>query len=151
MMNRAEKIDHFFNNNSDIKIVQRLDDSVYRINNAFFTPTVIIQFEPSDVAGFVPSAKATNITNLSTQPYANHTKQTNDLRNLMKQFSIIAIVKESNSLTNVIFGGISNNHWGIKISHKVNEQPRIGGTNSLGFKYDDVVKLSNTLYYYQTN
>ncbi|WP_133407753.1 hypothetical protein [Parashewanella tropica] len=147
----TQAIEGFFGNNSDIKIIQRLDDAVYRVNNAFFTPTMIMDFTPSDVAGFIPSAKAKHITDFSDQPYFSHSKQTKSLRNLMKQHSIIAIVKENNSLINVIFGGLSNNQWGFKIATAKRDQPKVGKTSSLGFKYDDVIKLSDAIYYYQTN
>ena len=151
VMSSTKEIEFFFKANPDINVVQQLNENVYRINNAFFTPTSIMQFTPSETAGFVPSANAINITDFSAQPYARHVKHTDSLRKLMNRLSIIAIVKEKDTLISVIFGGISNNQWGIKLAHHASEKPVVGETNYQGFKYDDVQKLSDHVYYYQTN
>ena len=69
----------------------------------------------------------------------------------MAQYNVAAIVREANMGLNVIFGGISNNHWGVMVIEQSADKPKVGQRNSLGFEYEDVIELTPKAYYYQTN
>ncbi|ALO36298.1 hypothetical protein CMT41_17320 [Colwellia sp. MT41] len=145
-------IESFFKENHEVKIIKPLTEHVYRINNAFFSPPEILLYQPSAVAGFIPSANFSRYKKVTDLPkYQSYVENSTHIRELMVNNNIIAIVRESDSLTNIILGGISNNHWGIKITTEPSEVPTIGTRNSLGYKYDDVIKISANTYYYQTN
>jgi hypothetical protein len=145
-------INSFFKDNVDITIVQRSDDNVFRVNNAFFTPAGIIQYQPSAVAGFVPSADATyfkNVTNIEACDLCS--SRSAKVRDIMAKHHIAAMVKESDGVINIIFDGISNNHWGVKLSDNSDVKPVKGQPNALGYRYDDVIAITPTVIYYQTN
>lgn len=145
-------IKQFFKENNQVKIIKPITEHVYRINNAFISPAEILLYQPSPVAGFIPSANVSRYKKIAELPkYQSYVEKSIHIRGIMVNKNIIAIVRESDSLTNIILGGISNNHWGIKITAEPSEIPRIGKRNSLGYKYDDVIKISADTYYYQTN
>lgn len=146
------KVDLFFQENPGINIIKPTSEYVYRINNAFFTPGGILLYQPSAEAGFIPSANVKRHNNTLLLPqYQTYIENSAHIRDLILNNKIITIVRESDSLTNVIFGGISNNHWGVKVTTEPNDIPVKGHRNSLGYQYDDVIKVSSTMYYYQTN
>lgn len=151
-INEQVKVSEFFNQNEDILIVQRTTDDVYRINNAFYTPSGIIQYQPSAIAGFVPSANWSEYKSAEELTSCNTcSEDSTAVRNIMAQYNVVAIVRESNMGLNVIFGGISNNHWGVIVIEKSVDKPKVGQRNTLGFEYEDVIELTPKAYYYQTN
>tara|TARA_R110000796_G_scaffold629_36_gene2291 strand:- start:3442 stop:4275 length:834 start_codon:yes stop_codon:yes gene_type:complete len=142
----------FFKDNVDITIVQQSDDNVFRVNNAFFTPAGIIQYQPSAVAGFVPSGDATffkNVTNIEACNMCS--TRSARVRDIMAKHHVTAMVKESDGVINIIFEGISNNHWGVKLSDNSDVKPVKGQPNALGYPYDDVIAITPTVIYYQSN
>ncbi|MGI2144035.1 hypothetical protein [Shewanella frigidimarina] len=50
----------------------------------------------------------------------------------MAKHHVVAMVKESDGVTNIIFEGISNNHWGVKLSDNSDVKPVKGQSNALG-------------------
>ncbi|GAA0790434.1 MULTISPECIES: hypothetical protein [Pseudomonadati] len=151
-MKEQAKVGEFFNQNEDILIVQRTTDDVYRINNDFYTPSGIIQYQPSAVAGFVPSANWSEYKSTEELTSCNTCSDRSiAVRNIMAQYNVAAIVRETNIGVNVIFGGISNNHWGVMVIEQSADKPKVGQRNTLGFEYEDVIELTPKAYYYQTN
>tara|TARA_R110002167_G_scaffold188380_2_gene390076 strand:- start:85131 stop:85964 length:834 start_codon:yes stop_codon:yes gene_type:complete len=149
---QQDVIRDFFKDNVDITIVQQSDDKVFRVNNAFFTPAGIIQYQPSAVAGFVPSGDATffkNVTNIEVCNMCSTRSAT--VRDIMAKHHVAAMVKESDGVINIIFEGISNNHWGVKLNDNSDVKPVKGQPNALGYPYDDVITITPTVIYYQTN
>lgn len=147
-----KKIHLFFQENPDITILKPTTKYVYRINNAFFTPPEILLYQPSAEAGFIPSANVKRYKDTQLLPnYQRYIKDSSHIRDVILNTKIMTVVRESDSLTNVIFAGISNNHWGVKVTTKKSEIPVLGKRNALGYQYDDVIKISANTYYYQTN
>ena len=72
------------------------------------------------------------------------------LRQAMTTHNVAAITKVHDHSLNIIFGGISDNHWGVIINHD-GPIPAPQTHNHLGLTYDVVQKLSDTRFYYQTN
>ncbi|MBB1438555.1 hypothetical protein H5202_07600 [Shewanella sp. SG41-4] len=152
LLKQQDQISGFFKDNVDITIVQRSDDNVFRVNNAFFTPAGIIQYQPSAVAGFVPSGEPTyvkNVTNIEACDLCS--TRSAKVRDIMGKHHIAAMVKESNGVVNIFFDGISNNHWGVQLSDNSDVKPVKGQPNALGYQYDDVIAITPTIHYYQTN
>ena len=151
-INEQFKVSEFFHQNADILILQRTTDDVYRINNAFYTPAGIIQYQPSAIAGFVPSANwSEHKSNEELTSCNTCSARSIAVRKVMAQYNIAAIVRETNMGVNVIFGGISNNHWGVMVIEQSADKPKVGQRNTLGFEYEDVIELAPKAYYYQTN
>lgn len=69
----------------------------------------------------------------------------------MAKHHVVAMVKESDGVINIIFEGISNNHWGVKLSDNSDVKPVKGQPNALGYPYDDVIAITPTVIDYQTN
>ena len=136
---------------TEVVIVQQTDINVFRVNNTFFSPTVLITYLPSEHAGFVPSSKFQVVENLDEAPelmaLANRTHK---LREIMSNYNVAAITQINNTSLNVIFGGLADNHWGAVINEKAHP-PMVDEYNHLGLKYAVVKKLSGNNYYYQTN
>ena len=139
-----------FRQNKNLYIVQQTAQHVFRINNTFYSPTQLITYFPSKQAGFIPSGdyklakpdEATKMLVLS--------EVTKALREVMAKYKVAAIAKVSEESINVIFGGISDNHWGIVINHN-STIPMSGDYSHTGLEYDIVQKVSDSSYYYQTN
>ncbi|MGI2176626.1 hypothetical protein [Shewanella frigidimarina] len=149
---QQDLIRDFFKGNVDITIVQQSDDNVFRVNNAFFTPAGIIQYQPSAVAGFVPSGDAALFNNVTNIEACNMcSTRSAKVRDIMAKHHVAAMVKESDGVINIIFEGISNNHWGVKLSDNSDVKPVKGQPNALGYPYDDVITITPTVIYYQTN
>ena len=147
----AEHLLENMTQDTEVVIVQQTDNNVFRVNNTFYSPTVLITYFPSEHAGFVPSSKFETISNLDDAPelmaLANRTHK---LRELMSKYKVAAITQINNTSLNVIFGGLADNHWGAVINEN-SHPPKVGEHNHLGLKYKVVKKLSDTNYYYQTN
>lgn len=141
-----------FKKNQDLKVVQQLAIEAYRINNAFVSPVEILSYEPSKEAGFIPSANYKKYRTLNELPdiQALH-DSAKSLIKTMNENSVRAIVKTSDGGLNIIFDGIADNHWGVMLYETVVQLPNIGDTNPLGYEYDDIEKLSENAFYYQTN
>lgn len=134
-----------------LKVVQHTAPEVFRINNTFITPTDIIDYTPSADAGFVPSGNYTQWKSLSALPdIARLVTQTADIRELMGLFSVSAIVNTTAGNTDIIFSGISDNHWGVLMNLKA-KVPEKGQVNAQGLEYEKIVDLGDGRYYYQTN
>lgn len=134
-----------------LKVVQQTAPEVFRINNTFITPTDIIAYTPSAEAGFVPSGNYTLWKSLAARPdIARLVTQTADIRELMGLFSVSAIVNTAAGNTDIIFSGISDNHWGVLMALKA-KAPAAGQINAQGLEYEKIVDLGNGRYYYQTN
>ncbi|WP_246028476.1 hypothetical protein [Shewanella atlantica] len=140
-----------FNKNDELFIVQQTSPQVYRLNNTFYSPTALITYYPSEHAGFVPSSNFEVVTNFENVPelmfLANESQA---LRGLMGKYEVAAIAKIDEVSTNIIFNGLSDNHWGVVIDH-YSKFPAKGDSNHIGLEYDIVEKLSDTNFYYQTN
>ena len=134
-----------------LEVLQQTAPDVFRINNTFITPTDIITYTPSAEAGFVPSGNYTQWKSLAALPDIAHlVTQTADIRELMGLFSVSAIVNTAAGNTDVIFSGISDNHWGVLLALKA-KAPAAGQINAQGLEYEKIVDLGNGRYYYQTN
>lgn len=134
----------------NIYIVQQTTSHVFRINNTFYSPTQLITYYPSEKAGFIPSSDY----KLSTPEQASEllalSETTKSLREVMAKYDVAAITKVNEESFNIIFGGISDNHWGIVINHQ-STIPTSGDYNHIGLEYDIVQKVSDSSFYYQTN
>ena len=69
----------------------------------------------------------------------------------MAKYHAAAMVKESEGVINIIFEGISNNHWGVKLSDNSDVKPVKGQPNTLGYPYNDVMAITPSVIDYQTN
>lgn len=137
--------------NKEIFIVQQTAHHVYRVNNTFYSPTTLITYFPSEHAGFVPSGNFEVTSKLADAPKLMAlSASSNKLRAIMGEHKVAAIAKIDEVSTNVIFGGIGDNHWGVVIEHYA-ELPKAGVYNHIGLEYDIVEELSETSFYYQTN
>ncbi len=145
----AQDIDLLIKSN-DLYIVQQTTPSVYRINNTFYSPTQLITYYPSDKAGFVPSADYQLVKPNEAPQMMALSKITGPLRAVMSKHDVAAITKIDEESVNVIFGGISDNHWGVVLYHKATV-PSSGDYNHLGLEYDIVKQISHNSFYYQTN
>ncbi|CAM4016271.1 MULTISPECIES: hypothetical protein [Pseudoalteromonas] len=145
-------IEAFFTENPTINLVSILDQYVYRINNAFYTPDSVIDYTPSAEAGFVPSAEFKQyVSAIERSPYYKIEEQTLAIRQLMHKMGIKVIQQVSASQLRIIVMGISNNQWGIVYSPDNSYIPVLGERNLQGFAFDDVEKLAENIFYYQTN
>jgi hypothetical protein len=77
-------------------------------------------------------------------------RATEAIRDLMAKYQIAAITKIDEGSINVIFGGMSDNHWGV-VLYNTSVVPSSGTHNHLGLKYDIIEKISEDSFYYQTN
>ena len=68
----------------------------------------------------------------------------------MVKFKVAAVTKDEYDNINVIFGGLSDNHWGVVLLDKYSI-PREGDRNALGLEYEIIKPLSKISFYYQTN
>lgn len=136
--------------NTNLYIVQQTAPHIFRVNNTFYSPTQLITYYPTKQAGFIPSGDyklskpedAPNLLALS--------EVTKALREIMAKYNVAAIAKANEESINIIFGGISDNHWGVVINHKSNI-PNSGDYNHIGLEYNIVRKVSDSSFYYQTN
>lgn len=120
----------FFKQHNDIQLIQRSDDVVFRVNNSFFTPAGAIEYTPSRHAGFIPSAQYTKHTPVDVSPrHVSYAKRSESIRQLMAKYHIKAIVRQDANGIDVIFDGISDNHWGVKIIGKGTAKPEIDDRN----------------------
>lgn len=139
------------NKNKKLFIVQQTAPHVFRVNNTFYSPTTLITYFPSEHAGFVPSGNYKVITDLESAPeLLSLSADSEALREVMGVHSVAAIAKVDEVSTNIIFGGLGDNHWGVVINH-YSKLPKSGDYNRIGLEYDIVEKLSETSFYYQTN
>lgn len=149
MTESADEIASLQRNNA-VFIIQQSAPHVFRVNNTFYSPTQLITFYPSEKAGFVPSA---NFQKLSPEeathelPLANTTAP---LREVMARYNVAAIAKINDQSINVIFGGLSDNHWGVVLFHQ-STIPVQGEFNHIGLQYETTQKISSDSFYYQTN
>ncbi|GGW80698.1 hypothetical protein [Alteromonas halophila] len=139
-----------FADNSALFIVQQTSAQVYRVNNTFYSPTQLITYSPSHHAGFVPSATYTLSEPQQSPGLMRLASDSAALRQRMATYSVAAITKVHDKSINVIFGGISDNHWGVVINYN-GATPEHGANNHIGLSYDVVRELSETRFYYQTN
>ncbi len=157
---RMKLIRHFLNDSTkefeslrlsnSVFIVQQTAPDVYRINNTFFSPTQLITYYPSEQAGFVPSSNYKVSKPAEAPAMMELSKTTQSIREVMAKYDVVAITKVDRESINVIFGGISDNHWGVVLNHKSNI-PDSGDYNHIGLEYDIVQKISDDSFYYQTN
>lgn len=146
------KIEAFFTENPTINLVSVLDQYVFRVNNAFYTPASVIDYTPSAVAGFVPSADYKQYESvIERAAYYKIEEQTLAIRQLMLKTRVGVIHRPNSSQLRIIVSGISNNQWGVVFSPDNNYRPKVGERNIQGFEYDDVAKLADNTFYYQTN
>ena len=139
------------NKNKKLLIVQQTDADVYRVNNTFFSPTTLITYFPSEHAGFVPSGQFKMIATVEDEPELKTlAHDTIALRAIMAKHQVAAIAKVDDISTNIIFGGLGDNHWGVVIEHHAN-LPATGDYSHIGLEYDIIEALSETRFYYQTN
>jgi hypothetical protein len=139
------------NENKDIFIVQQTGPQVYRVNNTFYSPATLITYFPSEHAGFVPSGNFEVTSKLADAPkLVALSTSSNTLRTIMEEHKVAAIAKIDETSTNIIFGGLGDNHWGVVIEH-YSALPKIGAYNNIGLEYDTIEKLSANSFYYQTN
>ncbi len=135
---------------TNIYIVQQTTSHVFRINNTFYSPTQLITYFPSEQAGFIPSGDY----KLSKPGVASElmalSEVTKPLRKVMAEYNVAAITKINEESFNIIFGGISDNHWGVVINHH-STIPTSGDYSHIGLEYDIVQKVSDSSFYYQTN
>ncbi|MDN3377049.1 MULTISPECIES: hypothetical protein [unclassified Pseudoalteromonas] len=152
LITHINTIEAFFTENPTINLVSVLDQYVYRVNNAFYTPDSVIDYKPSAEAGFVPSADFKQyFSAIERIPYYKIEEQTLAIRQLMLKTGMSVIHRSEDSLLRIIVSGISNNQWGVAYSANSRYVPVIGERNLQGFEYDDVVKLADNTFYYQTN
>jgi hypothetical protein len=138
------------NGNTKLHIVQQTAPHVYRINNTFFSPTQLITYFPSKHAGFIPSSEFQLSTPEESPKLMMISSESKSIREAMSKYNVTAIAKINNESTNIIFGGIGDNHWGVVINHNSNI-PKSNEYNHIGLEYDIVQKLSGNSFYYQTN
>lgn len=136
--------------NTSISIVQQTSPQVFRINNTFFSPTQLVTYYPSKHAGFVPSGDYKLTTPDEAPKMLMLSENTRALREVMAEYHVAAITKVNEGSINIIFGGISDNHWGIVINHK-STIPNPGDYSHIGLEYDIIEKISDSSFYYQTN
>ncbi len=139
-----------FKNNISLNLVQLTAPNVYRINNTFYSPTQLLSYTPSKYAGFVPSADYKILSPDTASSLMELSADSQKLRDLMIKHKVAAVTKDKNDCVNVIFGGLSDNHWGVVLLDKSNI-PRKGDRNAIGLEYDVIKPLSETSFYYQTN
>jgi hypothetical protein len=139
------------NKNKKLFIIQQTDAFVYRVNNTFYTPSTLITYFPSQHAGFVPSAQYKEIAKIEDAPELwSLSNSSTKLRALMGKYKVSAIAKIDDVSTNIIFGGLADNHWGVVIEHYA-KRPEVGDYNHIGLEYDIIHPLSESSFYYQTN
>jgi hypothetical protein len=137
--------------NKNIFILQQTAPHVYRVNNTFYSPTALITYFPSEQAGFVPSGNFEITSKLAdAAKLMNLSASSKTLRAIMGEHKVSAIAKIDEVSTNIIFGGLGDNHWGVVIDH-YSTLPKVGAYNHIGLEYDTIEKLSETSFYYQTN
>ncbi|MAD03868.1 MAG: hypothetical protein CMK65_09630 [Pseudoalteromonas sp.] len=139
-----------FKNNQKLKLIQQSAPHVYRVNNTFYSPTQLISYTPSIYAGFVPSADYKTFTPDDAPGLMALSATSQKLRDLMVKFKVAAVKKDEYDSVNVIFGGLSDNHWGVVLLDKYSI-PREGDRNAFGLEYEIIKPLSKTSFYYQTN
>lgn len=141
-----------FENHQALDLIQQLSEQVYRINDAFITPAETMVYEPSEEAGFVPSAIYTKHASLDELPdIQTYSEATEQLRAKMNRYKVTAIARIDSGGMNVIFQGFANNQWGVVVNGNGVALPEPGDINSLGYEYDDIKKISSNAFYYQTN
>lgn len=146
----SESMLEIMRQNTKLYIVQQTAPHVFRINNTFYTPTQLVTYFPSKHAGFVPSGEY-KISKADEAPMMlDLAEATITLREIMADYNVAAVTKVDENSLNIIFGGLSDNHWGIVVNHN-SSIPNSGDYNHIGLKYDIVQKLSNSSFYYQTN
>ena len=136
--------------NDKVFIVQQTAPHVFRVNNTFYSPTELITYFPSEGAGFIPS----NNFNVSNPDHALDlmalAEETNSIRTLMDKYQVSAISKTDNGDINIIFEGIGDNQWGVMLH--IQSNPAVtGDINHIGFKYAEIIQISEHSFYYQTN
>ena len=139
-----------FKNSQNLKLIQQSAPHVYRVNNTFYSPTQLLSYTPSTYAGFVPSADYKTLSPDEAPSLMELSADSQKLRDLMVKFKVAAVTKDEYDNINVIFGGLSDNHWGVVLLDKYSI-PREGDRNALGLEYEIVKPLSKTSFYYQTN
>ena len=139
-----------FKNNISLNLVQLTAPNVYRVNNTFYSPTQLLSYTPSTYAGFVPSADYKTLSPGEAPSLMELSADSQKLRDLMVKFKVAAVTKDEYDNINVIFGGLSDNHWGVVLLDKYSI-PREGDRNALGLEYEIIKPLSKTSFYYQTN
>lgn len=136
--------------NTKLYIVQQTAPHVFRINNTFYSPTQLITYYPSKKAGFIPSGNYKLSKPNEAPKMLALSDATKALREIMAKYNVAAITKVNEESLNIIFGGLSDNHWGVVINHNTTI-PSSGDYNHIGLEYDIVQKISDNSFYYQTN
>lgn len=151
-LEEAEKPLNQMAQSESIFAIGQLSKNLYRINNTFFSQGEIYTYQPSKEGGFIPSAVYTRLTNTSaSQQVKQWVADTAQLRLIMANYNIAAIVRSAPKRINIIFNGIADNHWGAEIGDNTMVFPKTGDVNHLGFKYDKVEKAADNAFYYQTD
>ncbi|WP_126779653.1 hypothetical protein [Idiomarina ramblicola] len=141
-----------FKKNRELEVIQQISTELYRINNAFISPVEILTYEPSKDAGFVPSSQYTKHRTLNELPkIQKYSEDSEVLIEVMNEYNVSAIAKIEDGGLNIVFGGFADNHWGAVLYEADFRLAEIGETNQLGYEYDDIEKISDTAFYYQTN
>ena len=136
--------------NTNLYIVQQTAPHVFRINNTFYSPTQLITYYPSKQAGFIPSGDYRLSKPEEAPKMLALSEVTKALREVMAKYNVAAITRVNEESLNIIFGGISDNHWGIVINHE-STIPASGDYSHIGLEFDIVQKVSDSSFYYQTN
>ncbi|WP_235590915.1 hypothetical protein [Pseudoalteromonas sp. 10-33] len=139
-----------FNQSKDLNLIQQTDMFVYRINNTFFTPAQLVTYYPSKYAGFVPSANYKVFELGENEELMTLSAETKQVRELMNAYNVAAITKNDDKSMSIIFGGVSDNHWGVVVNYS-SRMPTQGEYNHMGLEYDIIEKISETRFYFQTN
>jgi hypothetical protein len=151
-LGNSEEHADVFDNYPDLDVVQQLSEQLYRINNAFIAPAETMVYEPSEEAGFVPSASPTKHASLDELPdIQTYSEATEQLRATMNRYKVNAIARLEDGAINIIFQGFADNHWGVVFNGEGVAVPEPGDINNLGYEYYDVEKISANAFYYQTN
>ncbi|WP_417664430.1 hypothetical protein [Pseudidiomarina donghaiensis] len=136
-----------------LSIVQQSNDQLFRINNAFFVGPSVTVYEPSAVAGFVPSARTTQFERIEQAPseIAQLRALSMPLRKLMASHKIAAIERHNNGALNIIVAGFADNQYGAVWKESGLTLPSKGDKNWAGFEYQELLPISAKAFYYQTN
>lgn len=139
--------------NQKFTIVQQSGQDLFRINNTYFAGPRVIIYEPSQAAGFVPSANMKTYENANEVPDALTQLQveSQQLRLLMATHRIAAVERLSNGHLNIIANGFADNQYGAVWHSSGVSLPEPGDKNNVGFEYQEILPLNAEAYYYQTN
>ena len=140
-------------NSEQLTLVQQSNDQLFRINNAFFAGPSVTVYEPSAIAGFVPSARMTQFERIEQAPseIAQLPALSAPLRKIMGSYNIAAIERYNDGTLNIIVAGFADNQYGAVWKNSGITLPSKGDKNSVGFEYQKLLPINAKAFYYQTN